>query len=87
MTQFFNGQKILFINRILFDDDPKFLKDLEQFKSKPNEIAKFFMNVKLENGGRIPKYQTGNSILNNYEPLKKKLLPDSLNKSENDSNK
>ena len=45
------------------------------------------MNVKLENGGRIPKDQTGNSILNNYEPLKKKLLPDSLNKSENDSNK
>ena len=40
------------------------------------------MNVKLENGGRIPKHQIGNSILNNYEPLKKKLLLDSLNKSE-----
>ena len=76
-----------YLDRVLFDDDPKFLKDLEQFKRKPNEIAKFFMNVKLESGGRIPKDQTGNSILNNYEPLKKKLLPDSLNKSENDSNK
>ena len=71
-----------YLDRVLFDDDPKFLKDLEQFKSKPNEIAKFFMNVKLENGGRIPKNQTGNSILNNYEPLKKKLLLDSLNESE-----
>lgn len=71
-----------YLDRVLFDDDPKFLKDLEQFKRKPNEIAKFFMNVKLESGGRIPKYQTGNSILNNYEPLKKKLLLDSLNKSE-----
>ena len=53
-----------YLDRILFDDDPKFLKDLEQFKSKPNDVAKFFMNVKLENGGRIPKHQTGNRFIN-----------------------
>ena len=38
---------------------------------------------KWKQGGKlVPKDQTGNSILNNYEPLKKKLLLDSLNKSE-----
>lgn len=67
-----------YLDRVLFDDDPKFLKDLEQFKRKPNEIAKFFMNVKLESGGRIPKYQTGSVIIN--QGIRKYNSPEEIEK-------